>query len=179
MDRRARGHSLRRLTAAGSVLCALILHLSGPASAANEPRRIAVFNFELIDTSLEGEIQGESQVQQDRLVLISNQLCRQLAASGKYVVVDVTPAAEAILSLGYIHGCNGCELDIARALSADLALTGTVQKVSNLILNINVYLKDVATGDLVRVESVDIRGNTDSTWSRGLSYLLRNRLLKD
>jgi hypothetical protein len=29
---------------------------------------------------------------------------------------------------------------------------------------------------VVAAGSVDIRGNTDESWSRGLSYLLRNRL---
>jgi hypothetical protein len=31
----------------------------------------------------------------------------------------------------------------------------------------------------VRVYSVDIRGNTDESWSRGISYLVRNRLLRE
>jgi hypothetical protein len=47
---------------------------------------------------------------------------------------------------------------------------GTVQKVSNLILNINVYMEDVQTG------SVDIRGNTDESWRHGLDYMLRHYL---
>ena len=33
-------------------------------------------------------------------------------------------------------------------LGADLAITGVVQKVSNLILNINIYVRDVHTGRL-------------------------------
>jgi len=48
--------------------------------------------------------------------------------------------------------------------------------VSNLILNINVVARDVTTGRVIGAGSVDIRGNTDESWSRGLSYLLRNRL---
>ena len=53
-------------------------------------------------------------------------------------------------------------------------MTGTVQKVSNLILNINLYVMD-ADGE-ERAHSADIRGNTDEAWRRGLDWLIRNRL---
>ena len=43
-----------------------------------------------------------------------------------------------------------------------------MQKVSNLILNINIYVRDAETGDLVAAASADIRGNTDKSWSRGV-----------
>ena len=52
-----------------------------------------------------------------------------------------------------------------------------VQKVSNLILNLNVYIGDVSSQKLTFVKSVDIRGNTDESWSRGLTYLVKNYLL--
>jgi len=54
-------------------------------------------------------------------------------------------------------------------VGADWPAWGTVQKVSNLILNINVYMEDVATGNLEFVKSVDIRGNTDESWRHGLT----------
>ncbi|MGF6306682.1 hypothetical protein ABIB82_000829 [Bradyrhizobium sp. i1.8.4] len=56
-------------------------------------------------------------------------------------------------------------------------MTGVVQKVSNLILNTNLYLRDVHTGQLVAAVSADMRGNTDESWSRATDYLVRNRLL--
>jgi hypothetical protein len=51
--------------------------------------------------------------------------------------------------------------------------------VSNLILNINLYIEDVRTGKPSFVKSVDIRGNTDESWRRGLDYMLRNYLLQE
>ncbi|HQT26410.1 MAG TPA: DUF2380 domain-containing protein, partial [Burkholderiales bacterium] len=57
-----------------------------------------------------------------------------------------------------------------------ISVVGWVQKVSNLILNINVAARSVTTGKVIEEGSVDIRGNTDESWSRGLSYLMRNRL---
>ena len=148
------------------------------ARAADVPR-VAVFDFELIDTSLEGEMSGSRADEQARLILISDLLRQKLAESGRYVVVDQSPAAQRIADAGYIHGCNGCEAGIAHSLGADLAVTGTVQKVSNLILNVNIYVRDAANGKRLRAMSADIRGNTDTSWSRGVSYLVRNRLLKE
>jgi hypothetical protein len=72
--------------------------------------------------------------------------------------------------------CNGCDVDLARKAGARISVTGWVQKVSNLILNINIVARDVDTGEVISAGSVDIRGNTDQSWSRGLAYLLRNRL---
>ena len=76
-----------------------------------------------------------------------------------------------------LQACGGCDLKLASELGADLDITGMVQKVSNLILNVNIYLRDVKTGQLVAAMSADMRGNTDKSWSRTTSYLVRNRLL--
>ena len=61
--------------------------------------------------------------------------------------------------------------------AAELAITGTVQKVSNLILNINIYVRDASSGATIAAMSADMRGNTDKSWSRTLDWLVRNRLL--
>ena len=50
---------------------------------------------------------------------------------------------------------------------------------SDLILNINVHMVDVAARKLVFVRSVDIRGNADELWTRGITYLVKNYLLAD
>ena len=57
-------------------------------------------------------------------------------------------------------------------------LTAWVQKVSNLILNLNIEVKDVSTGEVTLKKSVDIRGNTDQSWQRGISYMVRDMVEK-
>ena len=163
--------------AAGLVLFAA---LCGPWTtlAAETEIAAAIFDFELIDSSLEGETSGVRPDETARLKLISDQLREQLAGSGRYRVVDLAPAADKIEDAGYIHGCNGCDAAIARTLGARIAFTGTVQKVSNLILNINIHMRDASTGKSLGGYSADIRGNTDQSWSRGVSYLVRNRILR-
>ena len=140
---------------------------------------VAVFNFELYDTSLEGEVKGENPDEQQRLILISNLLRQMLRESGRFQVLDLEPAEAQIAQAGQFRGCNGCAVAIARDLRAELAVTGVDQKVSNLILNINIYVHDTASGDLTKAMSADVRSNSDESWSRGVSWLVRNRFLAD
>lgn len=151
----------------------LLLAIQGPACA--DPPRLAVFDFELVDTSLQGEVYG-SRPEQERLVRATDQLRKQLAESDRFQLVDISPVNAAAHGAN-LQACGGCDLRLAEQLGADLAMTGVVQKVSNLILNMNIYLRDVHTGKLVVVASADMRGNTDESWSRVVSYLVRNRLL--
>ncbi len=87
------------------------------------------------------------------------------------------PVQAELAKLGSLRDCQGCELDLAKKLGAEYAAFGWVQKVSNLILNINMQIREVASGRLVRAGSVDIRSNTDEAWRRGLVYLIENRIL--
>lgn len=153
-----------------------LLTLMIPVPARADPPKVAVFDFELIDTSLQGEVNGPRADEHDRLVQIGHQLRRDLAESGKFHLLDISPVNAAAHGSN-LQACGGCDAQYAQQLGADIAITGVVQKVSNLILNINVYLRDVHTGRLITSMSADLRGNTDESWSRATSYLARNRLL--
>jgi uncharacterized protein DUF2380 len=181
-ERRARVYICRMRTCSTSILrfplylviaWALLLIVPGPTHAQTVA---AVFDFELIDTSLEGEINGVRVDEQARLRHLSDQLRQRLTNSGRFSLVDIAPlASEARAS--NLQGCGGCDIQMAKRLGAELAITGTVQKVSNLILNMNIYVRDVSSGTTVTAMSADMRGNTDESWSRALDYLIRNRLL--
>ena len=92
------------------------------------------------------------------------------APRADFKIVPIPPELQKKMAAGpEISGCNGCERDYARSIGANWAAWGIVQKVSNLILNINVYMEDAASGKLEFVKSVDIRGNTDeflAAWAR-------------
>lgn len=152
----------------------LMLTVSRPAFA--DPPKLAVFDFELLDTSLQGEVNRPRPDEQQRLMRVGDQLRKELEKSGKFQVVDIAPVNAAAHDSN-LQACGGCDIKYADQLGADLVITGVVQKVSNLILNMNVYMRDVHTGNLVTVMNADFRGNTDESWSRTTSYLIRNRLL--
>lgn len=171
-----RAHCRRGIAAALLFLCVG----TGPASAQEgELKSIAILDFELIDDQRD---LVPATVEYDRLVALHAQLQREFASHRLYRVVDLAPAAELLRkhrSEQRLHECNGCELEIARALSADRVLVGWVQKVSNLILNFNIQIEDTATGAVLLNKSVDMRGNNDESWRRSASYLVRSMVEKN
>jgi hypothetical protein len=145
-------------------------------SHAADPPRLAVFDFEMIDTSLPGQFYGPQANEHERLMRVGDQLRKELGESGKFQIVDIAPV-NAAAHQSNLQACGGCDVKLAQQLNADFDITGVVQKVSNLILNINVYLRNVHTGRLVTAVSADMRGNTDESWARTTRYLIRERLL--
>lgn len=133
-------------------------------------RRLAVFDFFLINTSP----QPPGPAEEARLAAIGHQLRAKLAADGRFQIISVPP--ELAANLGDITRCNGCELALGKKLGADLVAYGWVQKVSNLILNINVVIEEVESGRAMVTASADIRGNTDESWRRGLDFLYEDRI---
>jgi Protein of unknown function (DUF2380) len=161
----------------GFIVFMLLLTTIGSApTKAADPPRLAVFDLELLDTSLQGQMNGPRADEHERLLRAGDQLRKELGESGKFRMVDISPV-NAAAHQANLQACGGCDVKLAQQLNADLEMTGVVQKVSNLILNINLYLRDVHTGRLVAAASADMRGNTDESWSRTMRYLIHERLL--
>ncbi len=162
---------MRVLLTAG-VLVAVAAPVASPAAAQALPE-LAVFDFSLTNTSPAATTPEEIA----RLQRLDQQLRDGLR--GHFTLVDVAPVRDKLMRVDSIRGCNGCELDLARQLGAQQVAYGWVQKVSNLILNVNLVVEDAATGKTLRADSVDIRGNTDESWTRGLRYLLNERMFRE
>lgn len=160
---------LTRRRAAALIAAPLLLPASRTARAAGGTT-LALFDFGLVDTSLN----PDSTEQEARLAMVTTR-AREAFQKAGYVLVDTSsvPAQDQ----RDLRSCNGCELDLARKLGAAQAGLGWVQKVSRLILNINLQIRAVDGGALVRHGSVDIRGDTDESWRHGIDYLMRNRIL--
>ena len=152
----------------------LLALLSLPAMAA-EPPKVAVFDFKFVNTSGVADTPEETA----RTTRLTTQLQAGLRANDRYTVLDVAPIRSKLARVDSIRGCNGCQLDLARELGGQQSAYGWVQKVSNLILNVNVVIEDAATGRVIKADSVDIRGNTDESWTRGLRYLLNERFFRE
>ena len=134
---------------------------------------IAFFGFRLINTS----VQPPSEAEFRRVQLLDALMDERLRSSGRYTVVPVREEIMRDVEKGQDFGECSCEVDYGKKVGAQLVGWGTVEKVSNLILNINVYIADVKTNQYVFIRSVDIRGNTDRSWTKGLEWLLKNFLL--
>src|SRR5712675_319404 len=124
-----------------AVLIFVALTLGWGMVSAAAKQRVAFFDFELIDTSLEGSTSGPRADEAARLKKLGQRLREALAQSGKFDVVDIGPVASAA-NASNLQACGGCDATLAKKVGADLSITGTVQKVSNLILNMNLYVRD-------------------------------------
>ncbi|CAB3756911.1 DUF3280 domain-containing protein [Paraburkholderia humisilvae] len=138
-------------------------------------KSIAVMDCALIDDN--AAYNDTATVQQDaaRIRMVSDALRSELNRRALYRVTDNAPAGALIARLQAsqnLNACNGCELEIGRKLNVERVGVCWVQKISNLILNINLRIEDVATGQTVFQRSVDMRGNTDRSWRRGATALV-------
>ena len=102
-------------------LWALLFLSCGPTVA----QSVAVFDFELIDTSLEGAIRGARPDEQERLARLSDQLRQRLRASGRFSLVDITPIAHEAHASN-LQACGGCDMRLAQRIGAELATTKVV-----------------------------------------------------
>ncbi|WP_300035570.1 DUF3280 domain-containing protein [uncultured Roseobacter sp.] len=154
-------------------LILLIFLLTSAAAQAED--KVAFFGIFLLDSSLQTTELGQDPAEQARLEMLNTMVAERFAAEG-YAFVDLQPAAGDIDRYVNLAKCYGCDSRIAQKLGADFSLVGEVQKTSDLIIAMNLQLRSAGTGDLVRGGVVDIRGNTDDTWRRGMRYILNNRI---
>jgi uncharacterized protein DUF2380 len=158
---------------------AVLLAVAMSLAASQQPlKRLLMLDFELIDEQKDVVPFPEKEA---RLAMASQRLREALIKEELYNVIDSAPVAQLIRTEAErqsMLGCNGCEVDIARQAGADRILLAWVQKVSNLILNVNIEVRDAKTGKAVLVKSVDLRGNTDQSWQRGIDSMVRDMVEK-
>ena len=138
------------------------------------PTSIAVMDCVLIDDNAAYNDAATNRIQQARIEMVSEALREQLRGTQRYRVADNAPATGLIAELGAsqdMNACADCARQVGRKLGVEQVGRCWVQKVSNLILNINLHVEDVASGATVFQRSVDIRGNTDVSWRLGAAAL--------
>jgi hypothetical protein len=158
-----------------AAMVTLLLSLA-PAAASAREQSAAIFDFELTDTSRDNQLAPTDAEHVARLALITDRLRTRLAESGRFSVVDIAPVVKQAQASN-LQSCGGCDVKLASEVGADLAVTGMVFKISNLILNMTIFVRDTKTGSNLAVAQADLRGDTDESWTRTLDWLVRNRLL--
>lgn len=174
------------LSRLAALLAALTAFHVVAAAAAPAPR-LLLFPFELIDVTTSasaygydapgGLPTGPSKAETDRLALITGSLAERIEKDGRYALVKTDTVASVIAEKAPISQCNGCEDDIAKAAGAQLALIATVEKLSDLLFNFKLYLRDIDGGKVTAVMGTTIQGSTDEAWLRGIRYLAERQLL--
>lgn len=147
----------------------LITMTAFPAGAAE---KVAFFGITFLDASHLGAIKGRDPAETARTAML-DQLVRDRFAREGYDLVALDPVSGKLAGIANPAQCNRCDTRMAVELGADYSLVGEVHKVSNLILSMNLQLREADTGTLVKGLAVDIRSNTDESWRRGMQYILR------
>ena len=149
----------------------------GPAARAadSSPATLAMTGFELLEDHPDA---SRHDAQQARLKLIDDEFRAQIQQRGLYTLVDTAPHQALIDrvrgSVEFLYRCPHCLAEIGTSTGAQYVAVGWVQKVSNLILNVNIEIREVATNRVALVKSVDMRGNNDESWIRAVRYLVRD-----
>ena len=151
----------------------LLASLAAPVARA-DPAPVAVFPFQLLDTS--GE--GSSPAQAARLAEATRQLAAVLRQTGRYVPVDLTAKAGQIAGLQPPDECGGCWAKVAKSAGATLMVLPSVHKVSTLISLMTLWFADVDTMKYTARVSGQIRGDTIDAYDRGIDFLVTQELDK-
>lgn len=139
---------------------------------------IAFLGVTFIDTSTEGAYNPVRADETARLALVQDYVQTRFSESG-FVLLDLSPIAADLEGISNPADCYGCETRLASRLDAEYVLVGEVQKVSNLILSMNLVLRAVPSGEVVRARAVDIRSNTDDSWLRGMRYIFKTHIFAE
>lgn len=140
--------------------------------------KVAFLGITYLDTSNEGELYGSRPEELARIELLE-ELVRKWFTEHGLVLMDLSVISEELDRVVNPAKCYGCDFRMARKIEADYVLVGEVQKVSNLILAMNLQLREVETERMARGLSVDIRSNTDDSWLRGMRYILKNNIFRE
>ncbi len=155
----------------GALCLALIPSLSALAA-----QKTAVFPFDLRDADQDGEM--VPQYNEDdlrRAKLVADELKALMAKDGRYEVVDLAPLSAEIEKASPFDKCDSCETPLAEKVGAELAVTGVVHKFSNALISLQLYVRDVKSGEMKKTMSAAIQGNTDELWLHGVRWLWKNR----
>jgi len=139
---------------------------------------VAFLGLTFLNTSAESSSDEMMKEEAARLQLLEDLIETRFLDEG-LVLLDISPIHEELDSIANPANCYGCDVRMAAKIDADYVLVGVVQKVSNLILAMNLVMRDVETGIPVRQRVVDIRSNTDASWLRGMRYILKTAFFKE
>lgn len=157
----------------------LVFSFSTHAAAA---QRAAILPFEIhIDLQMDGlSLYGlppePKPAEKKRLEMARDRLVSMIEERGAYQSIDLSEYKKEIRKAAPFDRCNGCEVEFGKKADADVTILGVVNKSSEMMINVAVFVRDVSSGELTQSMSVSILQNDDAGWLRAIRYLVNNRL---
>ena len=124
------------------------------------PADISMSIGQLVGASILERLAARNDLSDATRIHLNRELRARLAESGRFKVVDIAPVIKESHASN-LQACGGCDVTFADRIGAELSVTGTVYKVSNLILNMMIFVRDAKTGDNVVVMQAEMRGDTE------------------
>jgi hypothetical protein len=155
-----------------------VLLLSASADAADKPTpvKIAVFDFELEDTSPAAALLAKATSSAATMDTVSSEARRELARSGRYDLINVTKVDAPAVRARSLRNCGGCEAGIALQLGADQSLFGVLQRVTQTDYYVVVQIRDARSGKVLDQEEANFAGSEEG-WASGVRMLIRHQVL--
>jgi hypothetical protein len=151
--------------------------LAAVPSVTHAPITLAMFDFELEDTSAAAESIGPTASDATALTDVTDAVHKLLVESGRYQLIDGRSASEKAAKTHALRDCGGCDAAIAQGLGADQSLVGVIRRVSRTEYTIRFEIRDAKTGAVVANADSGLRMGANYSWSRGAVRLVRDRLL--
>lgn len=158
--------------AAAAALIASAL-LPGRAPAA-ERRPVILLDVQYAAAS-DQEALGGTRTVNPRLAIVTERLTAHLAAAPDFHLI-ANPAVSAELSNYNLGACGRCELILGRKAGAEVVAVASVQEVSAMLINLQVFLITVADGAIIGAGGTVIHSDTDADWRRAIDYIAEKRL---
>lgn len=132
-------------------------------------RKAAVFDIQLANLSEAPPTQADK----GRLPRVSDELRKELALQNVFAIVPISPAVRAEVEKQWgLRSCNGCAVDLAKQLGAQVAVTCQVTKVSSAVLNLILYIKEVDGNRPEQSYGVNVRGDDEGSLDRAVKYVV-------
>jgi hypothetical protein len=176
---RVAGRSAAGKLSAASLLGAVLLAALAAEAAAPAPIKLAIFDFELEDSSAGTSSAGETGSDATQLTSVTNAVRQLFAQSGRYTLVDVGSADAAAAKAHALRECDGCDAGIALKLGAEQSLVGVIRRISRTEYTVRFQIRDAPTGAMIAREDSGLRMGADYSWSRGAARLIKDRLLEN
>ena len=170
--------SARRLVAVGFVSSLAVLPFQPSGAVEATPVKIAVFEFELKDTSAGGGgVIAADAVDTENLKKSTDEARRLLSESGRYRVIDTTGVAGEVTSAGGIQACDGCDGPLAKQLGADQSMVGVFTRVSRTEFTLQIQVREAETGEVVYSDFSGLMLGANYAWPRIAKRLVSNSFL--
>jgi hypothetical protein len=137
--------------------------------------RLAIFPFELEDTSAGAGVIGATESDIKGLTDATDAVRQLLEQSGRYRLIAAGPPADAQA----LHDCGGCDARLALQLGADQSLVGVVRRIGRTEYTVRFQVRDSGTGAVITAADSGLRMGANYSWGRGAVRLVQDRLLDD